>query len=162
MSRKKDRRIVIEVHGIEYPVFAKVKWQQFLGGFSFGVALLVLCVLILAVTGRIPQEMPTTALLVLILVLLAVPAAYRGAIQREYRRSGFSNMELSYEFDSDGWAARSGTKQARVLWCATWKVRRNANALLLYPNRKSVNLVPLKCISSEQQKRIINWCTGKK
>ena len=50
----------------------------------------------------------------------------------------------------------------RVLWSKTWRVRKNQNALLLYPNRRSVNLVPLKYMTQEQLRRIIGWCTGKK
>ena len=42
MSRKKDGTVTVQVYGIEYPEFAKLKWQQFLRGFSLAVALLVL------------------------------------------------------------------------------------------------------------------------
>lgn len=61
-----------------------------------------------------------------------------------------------------GWTVKAGSEQVRVLWSKTWRVRRNQNALLLYPNRRSVNLVPLKYMTKEQLNRIIGWCTGKK
>jgi hypothetical protein len=49
-----------------------------------------------------------------------------------------------------------------VAWQQTWRVRRNPNALLLYPNRKSVNIVPLRDLNEEQLGKIISWCTGRK
>lgn len=56
MSRKKDSTVTVQVFGIEYPEFAKLKWQQFLRGFSLAVALLVLIVLALALAGKLPRE----------------------------------------------------------------------------------------------------------
>ena len=162
MSRKKDSTVTVQVFGIEYPEFAKLKWQQFLRGFSLAVALLVLIVLFLAIGKRLPSEMPLTVILVLVLAVLVLLAVYRRTIQREHTRSGLAQMKLEYQFDRDGWTVKSGDGQARVLWSKTWRVRRNQNALLLYPNRRSVNLVPLKYMTKEQLDRIIGWCTGKK
>ena len=127
MSRKKDSTVTVQVFGIEYPEFAKLKWQQFLRGFS-----------------------------------LAVFAVYRSNIRREHKRSGLASQRLTYEFDRDGWTVKAEGEQVRVLWSKTWRVRKNQNALLLYPNRRSVNLVPLKYMTQEQLGRIIGWCTGKK
>ena len=162
MSRKKDSTVTVQVFGIEYPEFAKLKWRQFLRGFSLAVALLVLVVLFLAIGKRLPSEMPVSVILVLILVILAVFAVYRSNIRREHQRSGLANQRLEYQFDRDGWTVKAGSEQVRVLWSKTWRVRRNQNALLLYPNRRSVNLVPLKYMTQEQLNRIIGWCTGKK
>ena len=155
MSRKKDSTVTVQVFGIEYPEFAKLKWQQFLRGFSLAVELLVLIVLFLAIGKQLPSEMPVS-------VILAVFAVYRSNIRREHKRSGLASQRLTYEFDRDGWTVKAEGEQVRVLWSKTWRVRKNQNALLLYPNRRSVNLVPLKYMTQEQLGRIIGWCTGKK
>ena len=47
MGKKKESNVTVTVYGIAYPEFAKLKWQQFLRGFSLAVALLVLIVLAL-------------------------------------------------------------------------------------------------------------------
>ncbi len=162
MSRKKDSTVTVQVFGIEYPEFAKLKWQQFLRGFSLAVALLVLVVLLLAVGKKLPSEMPVSVILVLVLAVLALFAVYRSSIRREHKRSGLANQRLEYQFDRDGWTVKADGEQVRVPWSKTWRVRRNQNALLLYPNRRSVNLVPLKYMTQGQVKRVIDWCTGKK
>ena len=128
MSRKKDSTVTVQVFGIEYPEFAKLKWQQFLRGFSLAVALLVLVVLFLAIGKQLPSEMPVSVILVLILVILAVFAVYRSNIRREHKRSGLANQRLEYQFDRDGWTVKAGSEQVRVLWSKTWRVRRNQNA----------------------------------
>ena len=162
LEQEKDSTVTVQVFGIEYPEFAKLKWQQFLRGFSLAVALLVLIVLFLAIGKQLPSEMPVSVILVLILVILAVFAVYRSNIRREHKRSGLASQRLTYEFDRDGWTVKAEGEQVRVLWSKTWRVRKNQNALLLYPNRRSVNLVPLKYMTQEQLGRIIGWCTGKK
>ena len=162
MSRKKDSTVTVQVYGIEYPEFAKLKWQQFLRGFSLAVALLVLSVLLLAVGKKLPSEMPVSVILVLVLAVLALFAVYRSSIRREHKRSGLATQRLEYQFDRDGWTVKADGEQVRVPWSKTWRVRRNQNALLLYPHRRSVNLVPLKYMTQDQVKRVIDWCTGKK
>ena len=162
MSRKKDSTVTVQVYGIEYSEFAKLKWQQFLRGFSLAVALLVLIVLLLAVGKKLPSEMPVSVILVLVLAVLALFAVYRSSIRREHKRSGLATQRLEYQFDRDGWTVKADGEQVRVPWSKTWRVRRNQNALLLYPNRRSVNLVPLKYMTQDQVKRVIDWCTGKK
>ena len=162
LSRKKDNVVTVTVHGVGYSEFANLKWHQFLRGFSAAVLLLVVVVMILAFTKQMPRELPWTVILVLILVILAVFAIYRSTIRREYKRSGLGNMELCYIFDRDGWTVKNAKGKATVLWSKTWRVRRNDRALLLYPNRKSVNLVPLRAMTESQVQQIISFCTGRK
>lgn len=162
MAKKKESQVAVTVYGIEYPEFAKLKWSQFLRGFSLAVAVLVIAVLALAYNGKLPKEMPLSVILVLVLAVLALLAVYRQNIRREHKRSGLATQKLEYLFDRDGWTVKTDGGQARVLWTKTWRVRRNQNALLLYPNRRSVNLVPLKYMTEDQVKRIIDFCTGKK
>ena len=74
MGKKKESNVTVTVYGIAYPEFAKLKWQQFLRGFSLAVALLVLIVLALALGGKLPREMPLTVILVLVLAVLVLLA----------------------------------------------------------------------------------------
>ncbi len=161
MSKKKSNMIVC-VHGIGYDVFARLKWQQFLRIFSLLVLVLAAVVLGMALAGRLPKELPLTAVLVLILAVLAVLALSRSAIRREYRQSGLGKLELQYEFDRDGWTVKSGGGQVTVPWSKTWRVKRTEQALMLYPSRKSVNLVPRQALTAQQEEQILAWCTGKK
>jgi hypothetical protein len=71
-------------------------------------------------------------------------------------------VELRYDFDRDGWTVKQGSSQVRVLWANTHRVQRTNQALMLYPNRKSVNLVPLRFMTQAQLDQILGWVQGKK
>ena len=156
----KRRDITIAVHGIRYEEFAALKWRQFLRGFS--AAVLVLAAAALFAVYRGGREIPLAGSLVLVLLVAAVLAVYRSSIRRIYRQSGLGTMELTYTFDRDGWTVRRGGEQVRVLWSKTWRVRRDRRSLLLYPNRSSVNLVPLRSVTGEQAEQILAWVRGEK
>ena len=156
----KRRDITIAVHGIRYEEFAALKWRQFLRGFS--AAVLVLAAAALFAVYRGGREIPLAGSLVLVLLVAAVLAVYRSSIRRIYRQSGLGTMELTYTFDRDGWTVRRGGEQVRVLWSKTWRVRRDRQSLLLYPNRSSVNLVPLRSVNGEQAEQILAWVRGEK
>jgi len=156
----KRRDITIAVHGIRYEEFAALKWRQFLRGFS--AAVLVLAAAALFAVYRGGREIPLAGSLVLVLLVAAVLAVYRSSIRRIYRQSGLGTMELTYTFDRDGWTVRRGGEQVRVLWSKTWRVRRDRRSLLLYPNRSSVNLVPLRSVNGEQAEQILAWVRGEK
>jgi len=156
----KRRDITIAVHGIRYEEFAALKWRQFLRGFS--AAVLVLAAAALFAVYRGGREIPLAGSLVLVLLVAAVLAVYRSSIRRIYRQSGLGTMELTYTFDRDGWTVRRGGEQVRVLWSKTWRVRRDRQSLLLYPNRSSVNLVPLRSVTGEQAEQILAWVRGEK
>lgn len=156
----KRRDITIAVHGIRYEEFATLKWRQFLRGFS--AAVLVLAAAALFAVYRGGREIPLAGSLVLVLLVAAVLAVYRSSIRRIYRQSGLGTMELTYTFDRDGWTVRRGGEQVRVLWSKTWRVRRDRQSLLLYPNRSSVNLVPLRSVTGEQAEQILAWVRGEK
>ena len=162
MSKKKETGFTVTVNGIGYDAFARLKWQQFLRGFSLAVALLVLVVAVMGFTGRLPEEIPVSSALILVLLVAALLVLYRSGIRREHRRSGLGSMVLKYSFDRDGWTVRTGDQQVTVPWSKTYRVRRTDQALMLYPSRKSVNLVPAQCLSREQMELVIAWCTGKK
>ena len=152
----------IAVSGIRYEEFAKVKWQQFLRFFSLAVMLVVVIVLVGVLAGKITEDIPLSGAAVAALLVLAVLGIYRSGIRSEYKRSGLSEAELHYYIDRDGWTVRQGDARVTVPWTKTVKVRRNPNALLLYPNKKSVNILPLRCLMQGETEKIVAWCTGKK
>ena len=156
----KRREITIAVHGIRYEEFASLRWRQFLRLFSAAVLILAAAALLAVYRGG--REIPLAGSLVLILLVAAVLAVYRSSIRRTWRSSGLGTMELSYSFDRDGWTVRRGTEQVRVLWSKTWRVRRDRRCLMLYPNRQSVNLVPLRSMTGEQTEQILAWVRGEK
>ena len=158
MGKKRD--ITVAVHGIRYEEFAALKWRQFLRVFSAAVLILAAAALFAVYRGG--REIPLAGTLILILAVAAVLAVYRSAIRRTWQSSGLGSMELTYSFDRDGWTVRRGREQVRVLWSNTWRVNRNSRTLLLYPNRKSVNLVPIRSLTAEQTDQIIAWVRGEK
>lgn len=159
---KQKSGFTVQVPGIQYREFAKLKWQQFLRIYSLVLMAVIAVIAVMGVMGRLPQELPLMGALAIVLIVLAVLAVYRGGIKQEYRRSGLSGLALEYAFDRDGWTVRSGEGQVTVPWTKTFRVKKNDQALLLYPNRKSVNLVPLRNLSQQQVEKIIAWCTGNK
>ena len=162
MGKKRENGFTVTVNGINYAAFARLKWQQFLRGFSALVLVLVVIAAVLGFTGRLPEEVPLSAALVVVLLVAVLLVLYRSGIRREHRRSGLGSMVLRYSFDRDGWTVRTGDAQVTVPWSRTYRVRRTDQALMLYPSRKSVNLVPAQCLTKEQLEQIIAWCTGKK
>lgn len=159
-SKKKNSGVVqVSVRGIRYEEFAKIKWAMFLRVFS--VAVMAAVVAFALYIGKAAAELPLAAALAVILVVLAVLAIYRSGIRQEYKRSGLSDVALTYSFDRDGWTVSQGGSSVTVLWKNTIKMKRNQNALLLYPNKKSVNIVPLRCMTADQVAMVIGFCTGK-
>lgn len=159
-SKKKNSGDVrIQVKGIRYEEFAKIKWALFLRLFS--VVVMLVAVVFIVYVGKTAVELPLAAALAVILVVLAVLAVYRSGIRQEYKRAGLAGAELTYSFDRDGWTVCQGSSKVTVLWKNTLKMKRNQNALLLYPNKKSVNIVPLRCMTGEELEKIIGFCTGK-
>ena len=156
----KNRDITVAVHGIRYEEFASLKWRQFLRWFSLLLAAVLLALLIAAWRGAVSLEIPAAGSLLAVFAVAAVLAVYRSGIRKTYRASGLSDMELTYVFDRDGWTVRRRKEQVRVLWSKTWRVRRDRRALMLYPNRKSVNLVPLRDITEPQMEQILRWVRG--
>ena len=160
MGKKRAGHIAVEVRGISYEAFARVKWRQLIRWGSLLLGLLALAVLGLTLSGRVSGELPVTALLTAALAVLAAAALYRSSIRREYRSAGLSDVRLQYLFDRDGWTVQAGQVRQRVLWKNTWRVRRTPGMLMLYPSRKSVNLVPLQGLSQEDLRQILRWCSG--
>lgn len=159
---KSSGAVDVFVDGIRYEEFAKVKWQQFLRFFSLVVMLVIAAVLVGVLAGKITEDIPLSGAAVMLLLVLAVLGIYRSGIRSEYKRSGLAEAKLQYQIDRDGWTVKQGGAKVTVPWTRTVKVHRNPNALLLYPNKKSVNILPLRCLKQGEQEKIIAWCTGKK
>ena len=161
MSKKSDR-ISVLVREIRYEEFAQLKWRQFLRFFSVAVMLVLAVVLTMVFSGRLTGELPLSGAAVLLLLILAVLGVFRSGIRQEYKRAGLAELNVTYTFHRDGWSVKNAKGQVDVPWSRTWRVKRGDKTLLLYPNKKSVNLVPLRYLTAEQLAAIIGWCTGKK
>ena len=152
--------VAVQVNGIRYEEFAKVKWQQFLRIYT--VVLLVILVAVLINLQKVQEGIPISGIIAVLLIILAMLAVFRSAIKNEYQKNKLSKLTVTYYFDRDGWTVQQGSAKNTVAWSSTLKLRKNQNALLIYPNKKSVNLVPLRCMTNEDLQKIIGWCTGKK
>jgi len=158
----KTGRFSVQVSGIRYDEFAQLKWQQFLRLFSVAVMLVLAVVLVLVYTGRISGELPVSGVAALVLILLALLAVFRSGIRQEYKRAELAKLDVTYTFDRDGWSVKNVKGRVDIPWNRTWRVKRGNKSLLLYHNKKSVYLVPLRYLTSEQLSAIIGWCSGAK
>ena len=154
--------VTVHVDGIRYEEFAKVKWQQFMKIYSVVLVLILAAILGSQAVGKMPEKVPVSGAVAVLLILLAMLAVFRSAIRNEYKKNKLSALSLTYYFDRDGWTVQQGSHKNTVAWKSTLKLRKNQNALLIYPNKKSVNLVPLRCISASDLEKVIGFCTGKK
>lgn len=159
---KQMSSFTVEVRGIPFSAFSRVKWRQFLREFSLAAAVVIVVLLVLALRNQTAARMPVTALVVIVLGVAVILAVYRTAVRRAYRQAGLENLLLIYTFDKDAWTVRLGEDRVRVLWTKTWKVRRDKAALMLYPNKKSVNLVPMGCLTESQVQQVFAWCGAKR
>ena len=149
-------KLTVRVKGIHYEEFAAIKWQQFLRIYTL-IVLLVLAVVIFSVVKNGTATVSLSTVLVIVAVLAVILLVFRSAIKSEYRRSGLKNMEIDYHFDKHGWTAENALGKAEVKWKNTPLLRRTKKALLLYPNKKSVNLLPLRCLTEEELRWIVEW-----
>ena len=161
MSKKSKNSgdIVVEVNGIRYEEFSKIKWQQFLKVYMV-VVLLIVAVVIYSMISGATFSIPS--IFVILLILAVMLLIFRSGIKSEYRKNKFSELSVTYSFNKDGWSVQKGKARNTIPWSGTYKMKRNQNALLIYPNKKSVNLIPLRCVSASDLEKIIGCCTGKK
>ena len=145
--------IRIPVHGVDFDVFASVKRPMYLRFYGAIVLLLLAMAIWMAVTGKLKLS----SLIFVAVVALLMGVLIRSTMKGEYRKSGIGSMELTYSFTEKGWSVRRGEKTASVKWADTFLLKRNALALLLYPNKKSVNVVPIRGIPENQVKQILKW-----
>ena len=151
----------MRVDGIRFEEYSAVRWNDYLR--VLGATLLILAGVI-AVTifmGRGPQSVSVTTVVILVLMIFALVTIFRGNLKKEYRKSGVGSMELTYSFTAAGWQVEAGKARNTVAWDKTYRVRKNGSCLMLYPSRKSVNLIPLRCVGKEELSKILSWCAGK-
>ena len=134
-------------------MFASVKRPQYLR--FYGVILLVL--LAMTIWMGVSGKLKLSTLIFVAVVALLMGVLIRSTMKGEYRRSGIGSMELTYSFSEKGWSVRRGEKTASVLWKDTFLVKRKGPALLVYPNRKSVNVIPIGEIPENQVEQILKW-----
>lgn len=153
--------VSVFVDCIRYDEFAKVKWQQFLWVYS-----VILMVVLAAVAVRLfamgDGQMALSGVVVLAVVLVALLFFFRSGIKSEYRRGGFQKLDVTYTFDKQGWTVSQGTRTQTMTWAQTYRVKKSPGALLIYPNKKSTNLIPLRCMGQGDEAKILGFWSGKK
>lgn len=153
--------VSVFVDCIRYDEFAKVKWQQFLRVYS-----VILIVVLAAVAVRLfamgDGQMALSGVVVLAVVLVALLLLFRSGIKGEYRRGGFQKLDVTYTFDKQGWTVSQGQRSQTMTWAQTYKVKKMPGALLIYPNKKSTNLIPLRCLEAGNLEKIVEFWAGKK
>lgn len=157
-----DKTVTVKVDGIRFQEYASVRWNDYLR--MLGLCLLVMAgiVAVSMVVGKGPQTVNLTMIAVLALMIFALVTMFRGNLKKEYAKSGIGSLELTYSFSASGWTVRAGKGQNTVSWDKTYRVRRDKGCLMLYPNKKSVNLIPLRCLDQKALEQILRWCEHKK
>lgn len=158
---KKSGAVTVFVDCIRYDEFAKVKWQQFLRVYSV-ILLVVLAAVAYSCFGRGEGQMALSGVVVLAVVLAALLLLFRSGIKGEYRRGGFQKLDVTYSFDKQGWTVSQGQRTQTMAWANTYKIKKMPGALLIYPNKKSTNLIPLRCLKAGDLEKITEFWAGKK
>lgn len=157
---KKSGAVTVTVDCIRYNEFAKVKWRQFLRGYSV-VVMVVLAALLYGCFVRGDGQMALSTGVVLGVILLALLVLFRSGIRGEYTRGGFQKLNIIYTFDKQGWTVSQGTRTQTMTWANTHKIRQSSEALLIFPNKKTTNLIPLRCIAPGDLEKIVGFSQGK-
>lgn len=148
-----------DVTGIRYEEFAALKWPQFIGWMAALMAVILFTEI--AAAMRDGGNLSVVGIVVVVLVAAVLVLFQRRSFRSEYRKSGLAEIHLKYEFKREGWTVRQGEECVYITWDKTRKVKTNKNALLLYLNKKSANLVPLRDLSDDQVKKILDWAHAK-
>ena len=150
-------RITAKVQGVPYASFAKIQWRRFIPLLLSVPAVALICFAAFSRNGIQWQS-------VLVLAAFAAIAAYvyRGTLRTAYRASGLQNVQVTYTFTPEGWEARGEAGGASVSWKETHRVRKSSDALVLFPNRKSVNIIPAACFQGAEVERVLAWARANK
>ena len=141
------------MQGVDFDVFSSVKRSQYMRFYGAIVLVLLAMAVWMAATGKLKLS----SLVFITVIVLLMGVLIRSTMKGEYRRSGIGSMELTYSFTEKGWCVRREDKTASVRWKDTFQVKRNAQAMLIYPNKKSVNVVPIRGIPEKQVEQILKW-----
>ena len=156
-----DKTVTVKVDGIRFSEYSSVRWNDYLR--MLGLCLLVIAgiVAVSIVMGKGPQTVNVTMVAVLALMIFALVTVFRGNLKKEYRKSGIGSLVLTYTFSQTGWTVRAGKGNASVTWDKTYRVRKDKSCLMLYPSKKSVNLIPLRCLDEKALEQILTWAERK-
>lgn len=154
--------MTVKVDGIRFGEYSSVRWNDYLR--MLGLCLLVFAGIVAMsfVMGKGPQTVNVTMIAVLVLMIFALVTLFRGNMKKEYRKSGIGALTLTYTFSPSGWTVRAGEGHGTVDWDKTYRIRRDRECLMLYPSKKSVNLIPLRCIEKDALEQIMAWAISKK
>ena len=152
-----QKNITVKVDGIRFGEYSSVRWNDYLR--MLGICLLVFAGVIAAsmAMGKGPQTLSVTLVAVLALMIFALITVFRGSMKKEYRKSGIGTLTLTYTFSPTGWTVQAGKGKNHVVWGKTFRVRSGKSCLMLYPNKKSVNLIPLRCLDEAALAQIMQW-----
>ena len=157
-----EKTVTVKVDGIRFQEYSAVRWNDYLR--MLGLCLLVMAgiVAVSILMGKGPQTVNVTMIAVIVLMIFALATVFRGNLKKEYAKSGIGTLELTYSFTASGWTVQAGKGKASVAWNKTVRIRRDKNCLMLYPNKKSVNLIPLRCLDDGALDQILNWAEIRK
>ena len=94
---------------------------------------------------------------VLPLLLLIVMAAYFEITRVVSYRKFPADLKMFYCFDDRGWTLQVGEGSASVSWADTSRLRERKHLFLLCQGKNVSNLLPKRCLTSEQIDQIRAW-----
>lgn len=95
----------------------------------------------------------------IILILLAL--AYEFSGRKTFRPMGYGDAVLDYEITPKGYRLTVGEQSADFSWDTAYVVKTRSN-LLLYSDKNNSSILPKRCLSGEEQEKILAWAERKK
>lgn len=98
-----------------------------------------------------------------IILALIFPAAAMGlaliitwvSTKNHYARSEAYLSNITYTFDAKAMTISDGKNTQRCRWSSVQRVDMDGSNIYIFPNRKSVNLVPRRCLEQGDGERIM-------
>ena len=154
----------VKVDGIKLKEFMQANHFMALKQYLAVIGLLLLLALSTLILNGSDQFQYLWALFIVVPI---VPIVYHISFLRSYKKYPYSEMEMSYTFDSRGWRLTVNDQTGVVAWANTLKLRRTKTVFLLYARvegRKSMvsNVLPRRCLTDEQAQQILTWYNAKK
>ncbi len=103
------------------------------------VAAIVLCALLDA-TLWLALILPAAALAVSLLI-------WPYTSRTSYKKISASLKNISYTFDEKGIEVRRGKESSRCRWDSIQRLDMDPKCIMIYPSRKSVNIIPRRCLN---------------
>ena len=84
---------------------------------------------------------------ILPLAVIVVSAAVNASNTKRRYKSNISNLrDIRYTFDEKGISVSDGKQTQSCRWTQIQRLDMDAKYILIYPNRRSVNLIPRRCL----------------